>query len=213
MHVLNIINYNGTRERNTGFWSFGGVTVFSVVPLAWLGGFCLFSGGLLSSTSGGTTVFINPITCADSENVIFSLTCHPEVAITPCNSLGFYAWFPGHFPKLVQPLAFWTSGFKYCQIKFKSCVEAWWVHHCPQFKKHYRGHDIAPKKAALIPPCVKGTPGCAAHGRPRPCRPEPREPATLSLPPRSLCTSRDAECKTRCKLFFKYSSDLALNFP
>lgn len=80
----------------------------------------------------------------------------PEVVITVCNSLGFYVWFPAHFPKLVQPLAFWTSGFKYCQIRFKSWVEAWWVHHCPQFKKHYRGHDMATKKVALIPHFIKG---------------------------------------------------------
>lgn len=148
----------------------------------------MFSGGLLSSTSGGTTVFIDPITYTDSENVIFSLPRHPEVAIPPCNSLGFCARFPGHFPKLVQPLAFWTSGFKYCQIKFKSCVEAWWVHHCPQFKKHYRGHDIATKKVALIPRFIKGTPWCALHRRQRPLQPgAPR--ASRALTPSALTVS------------------------
>lgn len=97
----------------------------------------------------------------------------PEVVITFCNSLGFNIWFPGHFPKLVQLLAFWISGFKYCHIRFKSCVKAWWVHHCLQFKKHYRGHDIATKKVALIPHFIKGsTVVCVTPKRPAPPAPE-----------------------------------------
>lgn len=140
----------------------------------------------------------------------------PEVVIALCNSLGFYIWFPGHFPKLVQPLAFWTSGFKYCQIRFKSCVKAWWVHHCPQFKKHYRGHDIATKKVALIPHFVKGNAvvciTAKAPAPPSPPAPGPRESALLSFP-LLPCSSRDGWCETRCHVFFTCSSDLALNFP
>lgn len=132
--------------------------------------------------------------------------------ITLCDSLGFSIWFPGHFPKLVQPLAFWTLGFKYCQIRFKSCVQAWWVRHCPQFKKPSGGHDIAPEKVALIPHFTKGTRWCALHQARNPPAPV-REPAPCSFLPLSLGPSRGGECKTRCKLFFKYSSDLALNFP
>lgn len=91
-------------------------------------------------------------------------------------------WFPGHFPKLVQPLAFWTSEFKYCQIRFKSRVKAWWVHHCPQFKKHYRGHDIATKRVALILPLIKGRAMvCITPKEPAPPAWSPG-PATCSFP-------------------------------
>ena len=37
-----------------------------------------------------------------------------------CSSLGFSTWLPGRSPKLVQPLASWTSGLQFCQVGFKS---------------------------------------------------------------------------------------------
>lgn len=112
--------------------------------------------------------------CQLGKYAFIALPHCPEVVITLRKSLGFYIWFPGHFPKLVQPLAFWTSGFKYCQIRFKSCVEAWWVHHCPQFRKHYRGHDIATKKVALIPHFIKGNAVvCVTANAPAPPAPGP----------------------------------------
>lgn len=155
-----MINYRGARKRNIGFGSLGFCLIDFPVLFGWLGAFvCLsyFGGDCFLEHQDGTTVVVNPTTQTDSVISFSPSPPHPEVVIALCNSLGLYIGFPGHFPKLVQPLAFWTSGFKYCQIGFKSHVRAWWVHHCPQFKKHYRGHDIATKKVALIPHFIKGT--------------------------------------------------------
>lgn len=134
--------------------------------------------------------------------------------ITLRNSLGFYVWFPGHFPKLVQPLAFWTSGFKYCQIRFKSCVEAWWVHHCPQFKKHYRGHDIATKKVALIPHFIKGNAVvCVTPNAPAPPAPGPRAGNALISSALTVYFQGWVVQNQMSSLFQILLSDLALNFP
>lgn len=181
-----------------------------------LGFFVLFGWGFyfLPSTSEWDHSLSQSYNRSQLRKYPFILSPHcPEVVITLSNSLGFYVGFPGHFPKLVQPLAFWTSEFKYCQIRFKSCVKAWQVHHCPQFKKHYRGRDIATKKVALIPHFIKGSAVvCITAKAMAPPAPGPREPALLSFPLLS-CSARDGQYKTRCHLFFTCSSDLALNFP
>lgn len=157
----------------------------------WLGSFGWFVFCFLAHQSG-TTALVNPIKDTNQKVSFPSPSRCPEAVIPLCNSLGSYIWLPGHFPKLVQPLAFWASGFKYCQIRFESCVKAWWVHHCPQFKKHYRGHDIATEKVALIPHFIKGNAVvCITPKSPAPPAPEPGEPAMCSFPPLLLGTSRD----------------------